>query len=158
MSGMEDLAGIGQLVAAYTTAVDKQNWADFEALFTPDAELDYTSAGGIAGKPSEVAAWLSEAMKIFTWGMHSISTHDVVLDGDSAAGTLHVIARGGVEFDGKREILTVGGFYEDRYVRVEVTPAGEPNVWRIAARTEHTQFFDGGEFASMAENAAAARS
>ena len=63
---LEDRAVIGDLVVAYAFAVDERNWKAFEALFTPDAQIDYRSAGGMAGTPAEVAAWMPQAMSLFT--------------------------------------------------------------------------------------------
>ena len=52
---IEDRVLIGDLVVAYAYAVDEKNWMAFEALFTQDAQIDYRSAGGIAGTPAELA-------------------------------------------------------------------------------------------------------
>ena len=38
---LEDRALIGDLVIAYAFAVDERNWTAFEALFVPDARIDY---------------------------------------------------------------------------------------------------------------------
>ena len=60
----------------------------WEALFTPDGLVDYTRAGGIAGTPAEVAAWMPGAMAVFTFCLHTTSTHQVRFTGpDSADGT-----------------------------------------------------------------------
>ena len=140
----EDRAQIGDLVVAYAFAVDERNWQAFEALFTPDAAIDYRTAGGIAGSPAEVAAWMPQAMSLFTWTLHSVLTHRLQPTGpDSVNGSLHVVARHGVVWDGANEIMDVIGVYHDRYVR---TPAG----WRFAARREDTLSFTGGRFAEMA--------
>ena len=140
----EDRALIGDLVVAYAFAIDERNWQAFEALFTPDAAIDYLSAGGIAGTPAEVAAWMPQAMSIFTWTLHSVSTHRLEAAGaDVVTGSLHMFARHGLVWDGTNEVMDVGGLYYDRYVR---TPAG----WRFAARREHTLSFTGGKFAEIA--------
>lgn len=140
---LEDRALIGDLVVAYAFAVDERNWQAFEGLFVPDARIDYVSAGGIAGTPAEVAAWMPQAMSFFTWTMHSIYTHRLEATGpDAVKGALHVLARHGVVFDGAEEVMDVSGVYHDEYVR---TAAG----WRFAARREHTHCVTGGRFAAM---------
>jgi hypothetical protein len=140
---LEDRALIGDLVVAYAFAVDERNWQAFEALFVPDARIDYASAGGIAGTPAEVAAWMPQAMSFFTWTMHSIYTHRLQAVGaDSVRGSLHVLARHGVVFDGANEVMDVSGVYQDEYVR---TAAG----WRFQARREDTYGVTGGRFAAM---------
>lgn len=140
---LEDRALIGDLVVAYAFAVDERNWQAFEALFVPDAHIDYASAGGLVGTPAEIAAWMPQALSFFTWTMHSIYTHRLrATDADRVQGSLHVLARHGVTFDGKEEVMDVSGVYQDEYVR---TPAG----WRFAARREDTYAVTGGRFAEM---------
>ena len=73
---LEDRALIGDLVIAYAYAVDERNWQAFEALFTPNARIDYASAGGVTGSPKEVAAWMPQALSFFTWTLHSIFSHE----------------------------------------------------------------------------------
>lgn len=141
---LEDRALIGDLVVAYAFAIDERNWQAFAALFTPDAAIDYRSAGGIAGTPAEVAAWMPNAMSIFTWTLHSVLTHRLEATGpDAATGSLHMFARHGLVWEGVKEVMDVSGLYYDQYVR---TPAG----WRFAARREHTLSITGGKFAEFA--------
>jgi len=141
---LEDRALIGDLVVAYAFAIDERDWKAFEALFTPDAHIDYKSAGGIAGPPAEVATWMPQAISLFTWTLHSVLTHRLAPTGpDTVTGSLHMFARHGVLWDGVNEVMDVSGVYQDRYVR---TPAG----WRFAARREHTLSITGGKFAEMA--------
>ncbi|MCC7076000.1 MAG: nuclear transport factor 2 family protein [Acidimicrobiia bacterium] len=131
-----DRWAIHDLTIDYAVAVDTRDWETFAALWVPDAHIDYTSAGGIAGNPAEVTAWLAEAMRGFAMTQHSTSTHQVRLDGDTASGRLNVLARHGIDVDGEMLFLDVGGWYEDAYVRTT-------DGWRFSARTEHTLFFDG---------------
>jgi SnoaL-like domain len=141
---LEDRALIGDLVVAYAFAIDERNWQAFEALFTPDAQIDYRSAGGIAGKPAEVAAWMPQAISLFTWTLHSVLTHRLeATSADTVAGSLHMFARHGLLWEGASEVMDVSGVYHDQYVR---TSAG----WRFAARREHTLSITGGAFAKMA--------
>jgi hypothetical protein len=140
-SRRDDRAAIADLTIAYAYAVDERDWAAFEGLFTPDAAIDYTSSGGIAGRPAEVAAWMPDALSLFTWTMHSVSTHRIVFDGpDRAHGSLHCCARHGLEWKGGPERMEVDVVYEDVYVR---TSAG----WRFEARDERTIAITGGAFA-----------
>lgn len=64
---LADRAAIVDLATAYTYAVDDGDWVRWEALFLPDARIDYTSSGGIAGTPAELAAWMPGAS---TMGHH----------------------------------------------------------------------------------------
>jgi hypothetical protein len=127
---------IHDLILAYATAVDERDWETFEALWVPDAQIDYTSAGGISGKPAVVTAWLREAMAMYAMTQHSVSTHVVRLNGDEAWGRANVWTRQAAEADGEHLFLDVGGWYEDTYLRTE-------DGWRFSSRTEHTMWFDG---------------
>lgn len=143
-----DRWAIQDLTVAYADAVDARDWGRFESLFHPEARIDYVSAGGIAGTPAEVSAWMPEGLSLFTWTMHSISTHAVDFDGpDQATGSLHVLARHGLTWDGEDQLMDVGGIYEDRYVRLD-------GRWVFGARTEHTRYINGGAFAAIAREAA----
>ena len=147
--GVADLLAIQDLVTAYAHAVDDGDWHRWEALFLPDAHIDYTSAGGIAGSPAELAAWMPEAMSVFEFCLHSTSTHEIRFTGPtSATGRVHVFNRNGVRWEGESEIVDVGAVYEDTYARLG-------DRWRFASRVEHTTYMVGGRFASMVREAAA---
>jgi len=140
---LADLSAIRDLAVAYAGAVDDADWARWQALFTPDARIDYTSSGGIVGTPAEVAAWMPGAMSVFTWTIHSILTHEVHFTAaDRATGRVHLFNRNGVEWEGAPEILDVGGFYVDEYARVG-------DAWRFTSRVEQTLYLEGGGFAAM---------
>jgi hypothetical protein len=149
---LADRAAIQDLVTAYAYAVDDGDWARWEALFEPDALVDYRSAGGIAGSPAEVAAWMPGALAAFTFCMHTTATHEIRFTGpDTATGRVHVFNRNGAEWDGAREIVDVSAVYEDTYLRRD-------GRWRIAGRIEHTIAVTGGALAQLIRDAAAAGS
>jgi hypothetical protein len=140
---IDDRALITDLVVAYAYAVDERDWEVFEALFVPDAAIDYRSSGGITGNPAEVAAWMPEAMALFTWTTHSISTHRLTFTGErTATGSLHAFARHGLTWKGVDELMDVNVIYRDEYMK---TDAG----WRFAARREDTLNIGGGRFAEL---------
>jgi hypothetical protein len=140
---LADRALIGELVVAYSYAVDSGDWIAFEALFTPDARIDYRSAGGLLGTPAEVAAWMPEAMALFTWSLHSLSTHRIEFtDRHEASGTLHVFARHGLVWEGVDELMDVNAIYHDTYIHTA-------DGWRMASRREETLLITGGRFAEI---------
>jgi len=144
-----DHLAIQDLATAYAYAVDDRDWVRWEALFTPDAHIDYTAAGGIAGTAAEVAAWMPGAMAIFTFCLHTTATHQIrFASPDTATGRVHVFNRNGVDWEGEAEIFDVSAIYEDTYRRVG-------DGWRIASRTEHTLCLTGGRFADMIRGIAA---
>lgn len=147
---LADRAAIEDLVTAYAHSVDDGDWRRWEALFLPDAVIDYTSAGGIVGSPAELAAWMPGALAAFEFCLHSISTHEIRFTGpDAASGRAHVFNRNGARWEGRPEIVDVGAVYVDTYARV----AGR---WRFASRVEHTSYITGGAFAEAIRDAAAA--
>lgn len=140
---LEDRARIEQLAIAYAYAVDDQDWPAFEALYVPDAIIDYRSAGGIAGTPAEVAAWLSGTSEIFSWSMHSVSTPRVAFTGPATAtGSMHVFARYGLMWEDVEELMDVSAVYDDAYVLTE-------SGWRFSSRREQTYSVTGGRFAEL---------
>lgn len=140
---LADSVAIQDLATAYAYAVDDRDWARWEALFTPDARIDYTAAGGIAGTAAEVAAWMPEAMAVFTFCLHTTATHEIRFTGpDTATGRVQVFNRNGVEWEGAFEVFDVSAIYVDTYRRVG-------DAWRIAGRTEQTLCMAGGRFAEL---------
>lgn len=138
-----DVLALGDLAVAYAHAVDDRDWARFEALFVPEATIDYTASGGMVGSPAEVAAWMPDALAVFTWSLHSISTHEIRFTGpDQATGRVHLVNRNGVEWEGEPEPLDIIGLYLDEYVRVG-------GRWRFAVRRERILSVVGGRFADV---------
>jgi hypothetical protein len=143
-----DLLAIQDLVTSYAYAVDDRDWQRWQALFLPDAHIDYTSAGGIAGTPADLAAWMPDALSVFEFCLHSTTTHEITFTGpDTANGRVHVFNRNGVRWEGASEIVDVGAVYEDGYAR-------DGHRWRFASRVEHTTYMTGGRFADMIREAA----
>ena len=62
-----DRLEIDDLLTRYATVLDNRRWDDLGTVFTPDATLDYRSAGGIRGSFTEVGEWLSTVLPFFTW-------------------------------------------------------------------------------------------
>jgi hypothetical protein len=147
---LADEMAIQDLATAYAYAVDDRDWTRWEALFLPDAHIDYTAAGGIAGSPAELAAWMPGAMAVFTFCLHTTSTHEIRFSGpDHATGRVHVFNRNGLEWEGRPELFDVGAVYHDTYARAGST-------WRFASRVEHTTYLTGGAFADVIRAAVAA--
>jgi 3-phenylpropionate/cinnamic acid dioxygenase small subunit len=120
-----DRAEISDLLAAYSTAIDTQDWAGLAAVFTPDAECDYGTLGNPHG-PDEIAGLVSRTLTGLDATQHLVGNVVVHVDGDRATAECYLIAQ---HVRGDRHYL-LGGRYSDRVVR---TPQG----WRIAHRTLH---------------------
>lgn len=128
LAELSDRAEIHDLLARYTLAVDAHEWDRLDAVFTPDAHLDYTESGGPADRYPVVKEWLAANLPLFS--QHYLHTlGQMVVDfvpapggsGEEASDEAEVtayfhnpmrIANGGGE-----RIVEVGGRYRHRLVR-----------------------------------------
>jgi len=113
-----DRLAIDDLLTAYTRAIDTGDWDRLDAVFTPDARIDYRASGGIAGAYPEVKAWLAKVLPMFPKRQHVLAQRDVVIDGDGARVTAYFLNPMLVSRDGAPEQLwEFGGYYHHRLVR-----------------------------------------
>ena len=134
---ISDRIRINDLLIRYTVAIDQKDWGLLDTCFTPDAHLDYTSAGGVKGSYPEVRQWLEKALAAFPMTVHLIGNSVVELSGDEATATTFVInPMGSAKPDGSLHIFTVGAHYHDKLVHTE-------DGWRIRERIEKTAYMDG---------------
>ena len=123
-----DRLEIDDLLTRYATAIDDKTFDLLATVFTPDAHIDYTSAGGVAGDYPTVQAWLAEVLPHFPAYQHLVGNRRVTLAGDAATAVSAffnpmVMGDGGTFF--------CGGEYHDKLVRTA-------DGWRIAERVEKT--------------------
>jgi SnoaL-like domain len=137
LQSLLDRLEIDDLLVRYATAIDFRDWPRLDAVFAPDAHLDYRSAGGIAGTFNEVRQWLSEVLPLFTWTQHLVVNRAVEIDpgGETASARSLFHNPNQLLVDGNPWRFTVGGCYHDRLARL---PAG----WRITSRVEETLWWD----------------
>lgn len=129
---LSDRMEIADLITSYTWAIDTGEWDLLDAVFTTDAQIDYTSAGGIRGAFPEVKAWLAEVLPRFARRQHVIGQSAVVIDGDRATATAYFTNPMVVlDDDGTERLFACGGYYHHRLVR---TGQG----WRSRWLTEET--------------------
>ncbi|MGH9031122.1 MAG: nuclear transport factor 2 family protein [Acidimicrobiia bacterium] len=130
-----DRIAIDDLLTRYTIAVDDGDWNLYRTVFTPDAFIDYTSAGGIKGGVDEIAAWLAKALAPFPVRQHLIANKLVSIDGDTATVRAYFYNPMSITLpDGTSRSTPGGGYYNHRLVR---TADGwrsqeliEEEVWR----------------------------
>jgi hypothetical protein len=123
---LADRSDLAQLVTDYAYAIDERAFERLDAVFAPDAWIDYTAMGGIAGRYPEVRRWLPEALQHFQAYMHLVGNLSFEIDGDTATGK--VACFNPMVLPGS-DTMFLGLWYLDRYVRTE---AG----WRISERVE----------------------
>lgn len=136
---VSDRLEIHELLTRYARAIDSKQWDLLDSVFTPDAQIDYTAAGGIKGGYLEIKEWLAKALGNFSYTMHFIGNNALSFDADgngAASRTYCINPMGFTNADRSTHCFTCFVHYVDRLVR---TDAG----WRIATRTEDDYFVDG---------------
>lgn len=131
---LADRIAIADFFTDYAKAVDERDWDLWRSLFTADATIDYTSAGGVAGDPETVSAWLAETMASFDVSQHLVANLDVSVHGDEA--TARAMFFNPMKFSGAGGFFTTGGWYNHELVRV----AGG---WKSRRLIEESAWFDG---------------
>ena len=133
LAEISDRLEIQQLLVDYSTAIDNRRFDDLDRVFTPDAHIDYTELGGIAGTYPDVKAWLAEVLPNFPAYAHMLGNFDVRIDGDKASSRticFNPMVLPGLE----QQVLFCGLWYEDEFVRTA-------DGWRMSRRVE-TKCFD----------------
>ena len=136
LAAIVDRLAIQDLLVRYCKAFDTKDWALLDTIFVPDAHVDYTSSGGVAGAYPEVRAWLAQVLPNFPMSQHSVSNFEIVVTGDRATSRAYFynpMARPKPE--GGVSLFFIGGYYVDELTR---TPAG----WRITQRIEQQAWVD----------------
>ncbi len=132
---ISDRIEIDDLLTRYATGVDRRDWDLWESCFTPDARIDYSAFGGIAGGVKEVRAWLERTMAIFGMSQHMVINREVSIEGDTArcrSGFYNPMTWPTAQTEAPRLSID-GGYYCDALVR---TPSG----WRIRERVEEFSY------------------
>lgn len=110
-----DRIAISDLLTTYAHSVDTRDWDLYRSVFTADAHIDYTTAGGIAGTVDEVATWLSNTMEMFSATQHLVSNEMVSIDGDTA--TVRAMFYNPMRFANDGPFFHCGGWYNHDLIR-----------------------------------------
>lgn len=130
---LSDRLEIDDLLTRYASALDDKDWDRWASCFTPDADLDYTAAGGVAGKLPEVRAWLEQVIPGFPMTHHLVTNKEVRIDGDRATCRSSLINPMGVPDGETLMVFLETGHYHDEMVRTA-------DGWRISKRVEKPTF------------------
>ena len=131
---ISDRLELQQLVVEYANAIDAREFDRLDAVFTPEAYIDYRVFGGIDGHYPQIKLWLARALAPMAAFQHLVGNMDLRIAGDQ--GTGRILCLNPVAFTlpgGGRQVGFYGLWYVDIYVR---TPQG----WRIASRSEEKAF------------------
>jgi len=131
---MSDRLEIQDVLVSYCEAIDRGDWAALDDIFTADAIIDYTAAGGAKGNLQETKAYLAKALKPFSGMQHMLGLPRIKVTGDSATSRTTLFNPMVIEREGRPHVFFVGLWYRDELVRTE---AG----WRIQSRHEELSYF-----------------
>jgi hypothetical protein len=132
---LSDRSEIQDLMTAYSYAIDFHRFDDLDQIFTPDARLDFTATGGVAGSLSEIKQWLASVLVNFGGHQHLMAPSEVRLAGDAA--TARTLCHNPMWFaDEKQPPMFVGLWYLDELVR-------GPGGWRITSRVQQKGYLSG---------------
>jgi 3-phenylpropionate/cinnamic acid dioxygenase small subunit len=124
-----DRLAIGELLAAYTWALSDRDWSAWRAVFTDDAQVDYSTAGGPVCGIEEAAEWIGPTLAGFECTLSRGGNTVVTFDGDDRA-TVRSVYTMTMKLGGDTPTyIEASGWYDDVVVR---TSAG----WKIARRVE----------------------
>ncbi|OBK38113.1 hypothetical protein A5658_26875 [Mycobacterium sp. 1245111.1] len=130
---ISDRLEIQQLITDYSTAIDTRRFDDLDAVFTPDAYIDYTALGGIEGSYPEVKAWLAEVLPNFPMYAHMLGNFSVRIDGDTASSRTicfnPMVVPAATTQKGPDQIMFCGLWYDDEFARTD-------DGWRMTRRVE----------------------
>lgn len=122
---LSDRAEITDLVIRYTRMVDTRRWDALDAVFTPEATIDYTAMGGIAGGVEEIKRYLSETMPFFSSTLHMLGLPAIDLDGDRAGAVTPCHNPMVMGTGPSARLMVCSLWYHHRFVRT-------PDGWRIS--------------------------
>ena len=129
-----DRLEINEVLTRYGRAVDRKDWDLYRQVFTADAAIDYTSAGGIAGDTEAQATWLAEALAQFPATQHMIANIGIEFTGDDPA-TVEAMFHNPMVMPDKSAWVT-GGWYHHEMIRTD-------DGWRSRSLVEESAYFSG---------------
>ena len=119
---ISDRLEIEGVLIRYTRGIDAGEWDLLDAVFTPDAEIDYTESGGIADTYPTVKPWLAEVLPaFFPKRMHSLAQIAITFPADRADEALATAYfHNPMPMDdgqGGTKVVEFGGLYHHTLVR-----------------------------------------
>lgn len=131
---ISDRIEIQDLLTAYCFAIDSRDWNALDDIFTENATIDYTEAGGDKGTLPHIKKYLARALKPFPGFQHMVSAPHLKIDGDTASSRCVLFNPIMMEKDGKPHTMFCGLWYRDKLVRTD-------KGWRISERYEEMAYF-----------------
>ncbi|HEX3825186.1 MAG TPA: nuclear transport factor 2 family protein [Mycobacteriales bacterium] len=125
-----DRLAIQDLIGRYAVIVDSGDFDALDDLFTPDAEIDFSTFNGPVGGLAEIKTFLDASLPFFTRTQHMMGLPLIDLDGDTAhARTSCNNPMISTKPDGTVSVWLIGLWYDDELVRSD-------EGWRFSARNQ----------------------
>lgn len=124
---ISDRFEITDLLTDYCSAVDSKNIDAFDLIFTQDACIDYSKAGGPRTDLKTIKKFLQDNLGDLP-RQHSISNIKIQINGDSA--DVRCLCFNPLELPSQGNTLEIalwGLWYDDKFIRT-------PDGWRIQER------------------------
>ncbi len=131
---LSDRAEIQDLLVAYCEAIDSRDWDALDDIFTKDAIIDYTEAGGARGSLPEIKLYLDKALAKFSGFQHMNGLPQIKINGDQATARTILFNPMIIDQNGAPHVFFVGLWYKDKLRRTE-------DGWRISERYEEASYF-----------------
>jgi 3-phenylpropionate/cinnamic acid dioxygenase small subunit len=129
-SQVADRLAIQDLIANYADVIDSQQFDELDALFTADAQIDFSTFNGPVGGVAEVKEFLAASLPFFTRTQHMMGLPHITVDGDNAhARTSCNNPMISTKPDGTVSVWLIGLWYDDDLVRTD-------DGWRFASRRQ----------------------
>lgn len=128
-----DRAHITDLLSRYTWALVDRDWQAWTEVFTADAHVDYSTAGGPVGTPSVAAETFSQMLSMFDVALSAGGNVAITFDNEDTAKVRSVYTMTMRIPGDQPTYMQASGWYLDTIVR---TAEG----WRIHNRFEHLAY------------------
>jgi 3-phenylpropionate/cinnamic acid dioxygenase small subunit len=128
-----DRLAINELLASYSWALSDRDWSAWRAVFTDDAHVDYSTAGGPVCGIDEAATWIEPTLAGFERTLSRGGNTVITFDGDDRATVRSVYTMTMKLAGDTPTFIEASGWYDDVVVR---TDAG----WKIAERVEQLAY------------------
>ena len=136
---LADRVAAEDLLTRYAAAVDRRDWDRYRTVFTDDAQIDYTEAGGIAGTVDEVVEFLAASLPMFEMTQHVIGNVDLAIDPDDPNRATVTAAFTNPMRLPDGDVWFTGGWYHHDLVR-------SADGWRSRRLREEAAWFDRAPF------------
>jgi hypothetical protein len=130
---ISDRFEIMDILIDYCTAIDSNCVDDLDHVFTEDALIDYSKAGGPKGPLATIKTFLKQNLGTLP-RQHMISNQKIRIEGDSAS--VRSLCHNPLELQAhgtSPELVLWGLWYNDKFIR---TPQG----WKIQERATEVSY------------------